>query len=196
MTVPSAGMQPDPPDLPPQPLPVDLDAARFDGQELVDATLTGKRFGLSLVDCVMRGCDIANVDARGAALRRVAIRSCRLTGTNLSESALTDVLITDSRLDLSALAAAELERVRFVGCSLAGADLQEARLRTVVFEDCDLREADLRDTRFELVELRGCRLDGVRGAEKFEGVRMPWADVLQNAGIFAAACGVKVLEAD
>jgi uncharacterized protein YjbI with pentapeptide repeats len=128
-------------------------------------------------------------------MRRVHIKTGRLTGINLSESRLTDVLVEDCRIDLSAFAAAELERVRFVACSFANADLQEARLRTVVFEDCDLREADLTGARFEGVDLRGCRLDGVRGAERLDGVRMPWADVLQNAGLFAAACGVRVLEA-
>jgi uncharacterized protein YjbI with pentapeptide repeats len=189
-----ATVQPDPPDLPPDPIPPDLDAARFDGQELADVTLTGKRFNLAFVDCVVRGSDLANVDARGASMRRVHLKHCRMTGANLSESALTDVRFEDCRIDLAALAGAELERVRFDGCVLTGTDLQAARLRTVVFDGCDLREADLTGTRYESVDLRGCRLAEARGADRLDGVRMPWADVLENAGLFAAACGVRVLE--
>ncbi len=79
-------------------------------------------------------------------------------------------------------------------CVLTQADFQQAGLRTVVFDDCDLTGADLSGARFESVELRGCRLEAVRGLDGLQGVRMPWADVLANAGPFAAACGVQVLD--
>jgi uncharacterized protein YjbI with pentapeptide repeats len=188
-------MRPDPPDLPPEPEEPDLSAARIAEAELVGVSLAGERRpNLSLVDCAMRECDLANLDARGAMLRRVAISTGRMTGCNLTESKLHDVSISDCRADLVALTASVLERVAFVSCNLAQSDFQEARMDAVVFEQCDLREADLSGARFKSVEMRGCRLERVRGADRLRGVRMPWVDVVANAGLFAGACGVEVLE--
>ncbi len=188
-------MHPDPPDLPPEPEPPDLSAVR-----IVEACLNGvslaeeRRLGLSLRDCALRDCDLANLDARGGALRRVEFRAGRLTGCNLSEATLCDVSFQECRAEMLAFAGSKLERVRFASCGLAQLDLQQAQLRGVVFEQCDLRGADLSGARFEEVELRGCQLDGVRGAHALRGVRMPWADVVENAALFAGACGVEVVE--
>ncbi len=188
-------VRPDPPDLPPEPEQPDLSAAR-----IVEARLQGvslaeeRRLGLSVQDCVLRECDLANLDARGGALRRVEFQAGRLTGCNLSEATLRDVSFAECRADLLALAGSKLERVRFASCDLVQLDLQQAQLRGVVLEECDLRGADLSGVRFEDVELRGCQLDGVRGAHALSGVRMPWADVLENAALFAGACGVEVVE--
>jgi len=44
------------------------------------------------------------------------------------------------------------------------------------------------------VELRGCDLTALRGVEALHGARMPWADVLENAALFASALGVEILE--
>ena len=46
------------------------------------------------------------------------------------------------------------------------------------------------------IELRGCALDGVSGLERLRGAAMPWADVVGNAGAFAAALGIRVLGED
>lgn len=66
-------------------------------------------------------------------------------------------------------------------------------MREVAFEDCDLSGADLTSARFEHVEMLGCMLEGLRGANSLRGVRMPWTDIVENAGLFAGACGVDVL---
>jgi uncharacterized protein YjbI with pentapeptide repeats len=188
-------MRPDPPDLPPEPEPPDLEAVRIVEARLEDVSLAEQRRpGLALLDCELRECDLANLDARGGVWRRVAVRGGRLTGCNLGEATLCDVDFEGCRADLVALTAGKLERVRFAGCELSQLDLQEARLRGALFEDCDLRGADLSGARFEDVELRGCRLEGVRGAGALRGVRMPWADVLENAAVFAGACGIEILD--
>jgi uncharacterized protein YjbI with pentapeptide repeats len=189
-------VRPDPPDLPPKPESADLEAMRVTEAEIEDASLAGvRRPGLALVDCVLRRCDLANLDARTASMRRVVVAGGRMTGALLSESRFEDVTFEDCRADLTGWALAELRRVRFASCDLRAADFQEARLKAVSFEDCDLREVDFDRTRFESVEMRRCRLDGARGVQSFSGVRMPWADIVDNAGAFAAACGIQTLDA-
>jgi len=56
------------------------------------------------------------------------------------------------------------------------------RLTGVLLTDADLGE----------VEIEDCRLDGIRGATGLNGVTMRWDDVVANAGVFAAACGVRM----
>jgi uncharacterized protein YjbI with pentapeptide repeats len=205
----------DPPDLPEDLEPVDrlgelgLDCALLSGASLagvrlvalsIDASrlervdLTGAKLpNLGVRDAELIECDLANADLRGATMRRTVVRNGRLTGVNWSDGVGEDVVLDGCRADLAALGGSRLERVRFERCRLSQADLSGARLKTVVFEDCDLREADLSGARFDGVELRGCRLDGLRGADALRGVAMPWSDVLDAAGVFAAACGVKIL---
>ena len=128
-------LTPDPPDLPAKAEQPDLSASRFVEVRLMGVSLAGEtRLGLSLTDCALRDCDLANLDARGGALRRVEIVGGRLTGCNLSEGSLLDVRIEDCRADLTAFALTKLERARFASCSLVQADFQQARLRAVVFE--------------------------------------------------------------
>ncbi len=187
-------IDPDPPDLPPEPEAPDLDALRWLEAQVQGVSISNEqRPGLALLDCELRDCDLANLDARGAELRRVLIANGRLTGCNLGESALRDVVLEDCPADLAVFAQATLETVRFSSCNLSQATFQEAKLKAVAFDDCDLRGADLTSAKFESVEIRGCRLDGIRGANTLHGVRMPWEDIVENAGLFAGACGVDVL---
>jgi uncharacterized protein YjbI with pentapeptide repeats len=189
-------VRPDPPDLPPEPDDPDLSAPYIEEARLTGASLAGQRRpNLSVRDCELRDCDLANLDARGGALLRVRVVGGRLTGCNLGEAGLGDVELEGCAADLTAFTGSRLERVRFAACNLARSDFQGARLRTVVFEDCDLRGADFTGARFDGVDLVGCRLDGIRGAHELRGVRMPWPDVLEHADLFAAACGVQILEA-
>src|SRR6185312_4532459 len=98
-------VHPDPPDLPPEPEQPDLSAVR-----IVEARLNGvslaeeRRLGLSLQDCALHDCDLANLDAHGGALRRVEFRVGRLTGCNLSEATLCDVNFEECRADMLAFA--------------------------------------------------------------------------------------------
>lgn len=186
---------PDPPDLPSEPEPADLSADAIEEAVLEGESLAGQhRRGLRFIDCLVRDCDLANLDARAGTWRRVELNGGRLTGCDLSEAELADVTVQGCRAELLSLGASRLDRVHFLDCELRQAFLQQASLRAVVFERCDLSEADLSGTRFAEVELRGCRLDGATGLRDLRGVAMPWQDIVGNAGIFAAACGVEVLE--
>ena len=158
-------------------------------------TLAGSRLpDLHLADTAVRGADLANVRAPKAALRRVVVDQARLTGAELSEASLTDVTFTGSRFDLGSLAAARVERVVFSDCDLRETSLAEAVLRDVRFERCDLGGVELDRVRLQRVELRGCRLDGIRSVESLRGAAMPWEDIVGNAGLFAAAVGVRAAE--
>jgi uncharacterized protein YjbI with pentapeptide repeats len=161
----------------------------------VKAVLAGARLpDLHLSDTVISGADLANLHAPAAALRKVEVDQARLTGATLSEASLRDVTLRGCRMDLASLAAARLERVLFVDCDLREASFGEAVLRDVRFQGCDLGGAELARTRLQRVELEGCRLEGIRSAADLRGAAMPWPDIVANAGVFAAAAGIRIAE--
>jgi Pentapeptide repeats (9 copies) len=147
-----------------------------------------------LVDAVASDRDWANRRAPRLSARRVEVRQCRLTGADLAEASLSDVSFTDCRLDLVGLRMARLERVSFRGCRMEECDFSAASLEDVLLEDCQLREATFNQALLTRVEIRRCDLTGLRGAEVFRSVRMPWNDVLENAPLFAAALGVEIID--
>jgi uncharacterized protein YjbI with pentapeptide repeats len=149
-----------------------------------------------LVDARAEGAEWANVRALRSSLRRVELHLCRLTGAELAEASWTDVLVSDCRLDLAGLRYATLERVVFRDCRMEECDLAGARLKDVRFERCVLREATLANVTVERVELRGCDLTGLRGVEGLRGARLPFADVLENGPLFAAALGIEIADDD
>lgn len=159
--------------------------------DLADARLEGGGF----TDARLEQTNLANLRAHRAALLRVELRGCRLTGLQWADGAWRDVTVSGCGADLATMRHTRLERVAFVDCRLTEADFADARLREVSFERCDLAGVDLRGARFQRVELRGCRLDGLRGIERLDGVSMPWTDVVEAAGVFAAALGVTVSDA-
>jgi uncharacterized protein YjbI with pentapeptide repeats len=167
-----------------------VQGSRFEGIDLGGAELPI----LSLVDCELARCELANVVARDASLKRVLFAGGRLTGMQLVAAGLADVSFGGCRADLVSLFEATLDRVVFEGCVLRDADFRGAVLREVSFVDCDLTAADFNRTRFEKCVFRETSLDGVVGIESLRGVSMPWVDVVANAGAFAAALGVRVLD--
>jgi len=168
---------------PQEPYEPDLPDGYMPARELTD-----------LVDAVVEDADLANLRNPGLDLRRVALRRCRLTGAELAESTFVDVTLDDCRLDLAGLRFARCERVVFRDCRMNECDLYDAVLKDVLFERCDLREATLTGVKVERVELRGCALAAARGAESLRGARMPWNDVIENAGVFATALGIDIVD--
>lgn len=77
---------------------------------------------------------------------------------------------------------------------LIGAACAGLRAPGLELDGCVLEWVELAGARLAGAQLRGCRLDGIRGATGLRGVSMAWGDVLANAGVFAAACGVRVTE--
>ncbi|WP_411277555.1 pentapeptide repeat-containing protein [Gaiella sp.] len=147
-----------------------------------------------LVDVVAAEKDWQGRRALRFAARRVALRRCRLTGVELAEAVISDVVFDECRVDLAGLRHAKLERVVFRDCRMSECDFYGSSLKDVLFERCELREATFSAVKLQRVELRGCDLGGLRGAEALRGVRMPWGDVIDNAGLFATALGIEIVD--
>jgi uncharacterized protein YjbI with pentapeptide repeats len=164
---------------------------------LADADLGGARIrGLRLTDVVVDRGNLANLWAPELSLRRVVVSGARLTGVQWTAGAITDAVFRDCRIDLATFAGTTFERTIFDGCLLDQADFRDALWRSVRFDGCDLTGADLTGVRIARCELRSCTLDGLAGLERLRGAAMPWADVVGNAALLAAALGIRVLEED
>ena len=62
------------------------------------------------------------------------------------------------------------------------------------FERCVLVRASVDAASFDRCEIRACELADLIGAERLRGTRMPWPDVVQIAGLLAAANGIDVVD--
>jgi uncharacterized protein YjbI with pentapeptide repeats len=195
----SAPLVPDPPDLPHDAPEAQVPEGRLHDLELREARLTADlsgrvASGLTLRDVELREGDWSTLRADLASLTRVAAAGLRGTGMELGESALRDVSLAGCRLDLSSFRHATLERVAFRDCRLDEADFYGATLTSVLFERTTLVGASVESATFDRCELRGCELEGLRGVERLRGVRMPWPDVVQIAGLLAAATGIEIVD--
>ena len=152
----------------------------------------GNAPGLSLVDVVMRHCNLSNLDAREGLLTRVAMHGSQLVGFGFTRGEIRDLHVTDSSLQLASFSSAKLHNVVFERVNLAEASFMEARLEAVAFVDCRLDGTDFRRATLSGCAIRGTSLEGVLGVESLRGVRMPWADVVGSAGALATALGIVV----
>jgi uncharacterized protein YjbI with pentapeptide repeats len=106
------------------------------------------------------------------------------------------VTIRDCRVDLASFGFSRLTRVTFEECMLAQTDFLDAQLESVRFHHCDLNRADFRGARMQLCEFRRSDLTGLQGVESLRGSAMEWPDIVELAGVWAAALGIEVLDAD
>jgi uncharacterized protein YjbI with pentapeptide repeats len=150
--------------------------------------------GLTLTDVRVEGGSWANLRAVRGSLTRVEAREVRATGADFAETELRDIAFEGCRLDLASFRFAKLARVAFRDCRLEEADFHGATLSSVRLERCVLAGANLDGASFAQSELRDCELTGLTGAGSLGGVRMPWGDVIQIAGLLAAAAGIEVVD--
>jgi uncharacterized protein YjbI with pentapeptide repeats len=118
----------------------------------------------------------------------VSIRSAALHAVDLSSSELEQLHILDATLRGCRL------QLTFEDCVLTQTDFLQSELQSVRFHGCDLTQADFRGAQLDRCELRGCELEGAHGIERLAGSAMPWADIVQHAGTWAAALGIEVLD--
>jgi uncharacterized protein YjbI with pentapeptide repeats len=167
----------------------------FQSARMKRVDLSGSRLEhLRVTEAVLSACNLANVHARGAHLMTVLIQDSRLTGMALPQGELMDVTFKDCRIDLASFGSCRLERVSFEDCMLAQTDFLDAQLNGVRFDGCDLTTADIRGARLKRCELRGSDLTGLQGVESLRGAAMEWRDIIEMAGVWAAALGIEVLE--
>jgi len=129
-----------------------------------------------------------------ADLTRIDLDTCRLTGIVVPDAVLRDITFRSCRVDLVSFSFSRLERVTFEDCLLVQADFLEARLESVRFHGCDLGRADFRGARLQQCEFRRNELTGIQGADSLRGAAMEWPDIVETAGLWAAAAGIEVLE--
>ena len=151
---------------------------------------------LRVTDAVLTRCNLANVCAPSASMSRVVIEGSRLTGLELTHAQLSDVTIRDCRVDLASLAFSRLERVSFEDCVLSDTAFIDAQLQSVRFERCDMTRADLRGARLSTCEIRRCVLEELEGVPSLRGASLEFSEIVEHAGVWAAALGIGVLDAD
>jgi uncharacterized protein YjbI with pentapeptide repeats len=152
----------------------------------------GTAAGLTLIDVVLDGCGLSNVDGREGLMTRIEIRRSQLVGFGFTRGEVRDLRVVDSSLQLASFTSAALQNVVFERVNLAEASFMDARLEAVAFVDCKLEGADFRDATLSSCAISGASLDGVLGVASLRGVRMPWPDVLDSAGALAAALGITI----
>jgi uncharacterized protein YjbI with pentapeptide repeats len=106
------------------------------------------------------------------------------------------VTVRDCRVDLASFGFSQLMRVTFENCVLDQADFLESKLESVRFHSCQLTRADFRGARMQQCEFRRCNLNGLQGIERLRGAAMEWPDIVDMAGVWAAALGIEVLDSD
>jgi len=167
----------------------------LDTVRITRADLAGTKFPqLRVVDAQLTDCNLANLDARGAAATRVAIDRSRLTGISLPGCTMHDVRVRGCRVDLASFGAAKLARVTFEDCLISEARFIEASLDSVRFHDCDLTGADFRGARLHRCEFRRSDLTGLDGIASLRGAAIDWPTIVELADVWAAALGIAVLD--
>ncbi len=169
----------------------------FETVKLARIDLSGSRLEhLRIIDGTLHDCNLANLQGRSASAKRVTIESSRLTGIDLAEGALIDVTVRGCRIDLASFGFSRLERVTFEDCLLTQTDFLEAQLDSVRFHSCDLTHADFRGARLKRCEFRRNDLTDLQGIESLRGAALEWPDILDMAGVWAAALGIEALDTD
>lgn len=172
----------------------------FDGCELTGARLaTATLRKLSILDCRLARCDLANATCPDAALTRVEVRGSRLTGAAFAQASLRHVLFADCAADMLSLRLSAAMGLELVDCRLRSADFTSADLRGARFVRCDLREAD-----FSLSQVSGshfvdCVWEGVRGVTSLSGavvVSSSPYDLIAFAEVMAGGLGITLRDAE
>jgi uncharacterized protein YjbI with pentapeptide repeats len=166
----------------------EFDGCRFSGTDLSGVVLDKGGF----VDCVVEQCNLANLRASDAALRRVRVSVARMTGFQWVNGVLRDVAFEQCRLDLSSFRFSKLTDVVFTDCNLTRVDFTNADLRRARFVDCVLAgaqfsHADLTGSRFTR-----CELVDVDGVESLRGAVVEGHNLIALAHTLATALGITI----
>jgi len=163
----------------------------LDGADLAET----RRSPLTLVDSVLRRCDLSAAVWQAVTMRQVELLDCRALGLRLSVDLGQDVYVAGGRFDSATL---RISRVRglvvFDGCTFTEAMIG-GDLSAVVFTGCTFEGAEFAATAAAGCDLRESRLGGARGLATLRGARVTADQTLTVAPRLAAELGLTV-EAD
>lgn len=165
------------------------------GLELDGVDLAGsRRDRLSLVDCVLRRCELTAAVWQQVTVRQTELVDCRALGLRLSVDLAQDLWVSGCRFDQSVL---HLDRARglvvFTGCTFAEAELS-GDLSRVVAVDCDFDGAEFAASAADGLDLRGSRLAGARGLLTLRGAQVTVEQAVTVAARLATEAGLTVEE--
>jgi len=179
---------------------IDLDLAgrtvasvEFDGCHLRGTDLNGCQLDKGgLVDCLLESCNLANLRATDASLRRVRIGTARMTGFGWINGALRDVAFEDCRLDLSTFRFSRLIDVVFSGCNLTRADFTNADLSRARFAGCVLDGAQFSQATLTGTRFTRCELADIGGITSMRGAVLEGHNLVALAHTLAAGLGITI----
>jgi uncharacterized protein YjbI with pentapeptide repeats len=162
----------------------------LDGVDLAET----RRSPLTLVDSVLRRCDLSAAVWQSVTLRQVELLDCRALGLRLSVDLGQDVYLRGCRLDSATL---RISRVRglvvFDECTFADA-VVGGDLSAVVFTGCSFDGAEFAATAAAGCDLRGSRLGAARGLLTLRGARVTADQAVSFAPRLASEAGLTVEE--
>ena len=162
----------------------------YDGLDLAET----RRSPLSLVDSVLRRCDLSAAIWQAVTLRQVELFDCRALGLRLSVDLAQDVYLESCRFDAATL---RISRVRglvvFDGCTFTDA-VVAGDLSAVVFTGCTFAGGEFAATAADGCDLRGSRLGEARGLLTLRGARVTTDQAVAFAPRLASEAGFTVEE--
>jgi uncharacterized protein YjbI with pentapeptide repeats len=157
----------------------------------VDLTET-RREPLSLIDSVLRRCDLSAAVWQNVTLRQVELLDCRALGLRLSVALGQDVYVERGRFDGATL---RITRVRglvvFDSCTFTDAVIG-GDLSAVVFTRCGFDGAEFAATAADGCDLRGSELGAARGFITLRGARVTADQTVAFAPRLATEAGMAV----
>jgi uncharacterized protein YjbI with pentapeptide repeats len=164
--------------------------AEYDGLDLAES----RRSPLSLIDSVLRRCDLSAAVWQAVTMRQVELLDCRALGLRLSVDLAQDVFLEGCRFDAATL---RISRVRglvvFDGCTFGDA-VVGGDLSAVVFTGCSFEGAEFAATAADGCDLRGSRLGEARGLLTLRGARVTTDQAVAFAPRLASEAGFTVEE--
>jgi uncharacterized protein YjbI with pentapeptide repeats len=162
----------------------------YDGLDLAES----RRSPLSLIDTVLRRCDLSAAVWQGVTMRQVELLDCRALGLRLSLDLAQDVYLEGCRFDAATL---RISRVRglvvFDGCTFTDA-VVGGDLSAVVFSGCSFDGAEFAATSADGCDLRGSRLGAARGLLTLRGAKVTTDQAVAFAPRLASEAGFTVEE--
>lgn len=168
---------------------VEFEQCRFRGNTDLSGTHLA---GSSMTDCLIEGCNLANLRVEKSSMLRVKLSVARLTGVHWIDGVLRDVTVSECRADLTSFRFTDFHNVAFDGCNLTRADFQNADVSGVQFTNCDLTGAQFSQATMEGTHFTNCILAGVGGVTSFAGAIVASQDLVGLSYTLAAALGIRI----